>query len=64
MCNKAKQRGQGMIEYVILVAVIAMTVMAGATVFSGGLSTYFTSAGGTVNGLNTGAGGGGAGGGA
>jgi pilus assembly protein Flp/PilA len=45
-----EEEGQTMAEYGILVAVIALIAIVGATVFGGQLSTFFSSLGGKLGG--------------
>ena len=54
MSTKKSQLGQGMTEYVILVAVIAMAGLALITGFGDSIGTWFTGATGTVGALPTG----------
>ncbi|HEY6963562.1 MAG TPA: Flp family type IVb pilin [Gaiellaceae bacterium] len=44
----AEEEGQTMAEYGILVAVIALIAIGGATIFGGGLKTFFTNLSGNL----------------
>jgi Flp pilus assembly pilin Flp len=48
------QRGQGMTEYILIIALIAVAVIVAVKMFSGSLSGGFTSAAGAIS-TNTGA---------
>jgi pilus assembly protein Flp/PilA len=47
-----KERGQGMVEYALIILLIAIVVIAGLTVFGTGLSTTFSKIANNVAWLN------------
>ena len=49
-------RGANMVEYIILVGVVALLAIAAFTTFSGKVSTEIGTQGDTVSGINTGTG--------
>jgi pilus assembly protein Flp/PilA len=45
-----RRQGQGMVEYALIIALIAIVLVAALTAFGGGLQKLYTSIGNTVNG--------------
>ena len=44
-----RQRGQGMVEYALIIALIAIVLVAALTAFNGGLQKLYNSISNTVN---------------